>query len=65
MHTNRHAGESASKFRRAVKVALAQRDWTVDYLAERIGRHRNSTSRAINRGEFPKVREAIRKELGL
>ena len=55
----------ARKFRRAVKVALASKDWSVSLLAQRIGRHRNSTSRAINRGEFPGVQAAIKEQLGL
>jgi ABC-type taurine transport system substrate-binding protein len=52
------------KFRKKVKVWLAQdRSRSVTALARRIGRRRDTVSRAINQDKFPLVREQIAKEI--
>jgi hypothetical protein len=77
MHTNKtltsgkgnpHASaaariEAARRFRRWAKGELASHGRTVTDLATSIGKSRNAVSRAINRGEFRNVQEAIRREL--
>lgn len=65
MHTNQSLTQGARKFRKAVKGELAALGLSVGGLAKRIGRHRNSVSRAINRGEFRGVQDLIKKELEL
>ncbi len=55
----------SSRFRRAVRVALAERNWTQATLAHRVGRTRQTVNRTLNRGEFPGVRSRIAAVLGI
>lgn len=57
--TTKQNVKSQSRFRRAVNVALAQRDWTQATLAHHIRRSRQAVSRAINKGHFPAVQARI------
>lgn len=65
MHTNKNLTPRARNFRKAAKGELAALGLSVKALAVRLGKSRNAVSRAINRGDFPRVQEAIRKELSL
>lgn len=65
MHTNKNLTSRARNFRKAAKGELAALGLSVKDLASRIGKSRNATSRAINRGEFPRVQERITRELAL
>lgn len=47
------------KFRRRVKLWLVHENLTVTGLAQKIGRRRDTVSRAINQDRFPRVRRAI------
>jgi len=47
------------KFRRRVKVWLLKQNLSVTDLAKAIGRRRDTVSRAIHQGRFPRVRKAI------
>lgn len=55
LSTTRQIVKSPVRFRRAVKVALAERDWTQAALADRIQRSRGAVNRAIQTGAFPNV----------
>lgn len=57
--------KSLPRFRRAVKVALAERDWTQDQLARRIKRSRQAVNRSLKHGEFPAVAAQIAKALDI
>lgn len=46
-----------------IKTQLLQRGMTVTALAERIGKTRESTSRAINQNRNPRVRALIKEVL--
>jgi IS30 family transposase len=65
MHTNKNLTPRARSFRKTAKGQLADLGLSVTTLAVRIGKSRNAVSRAINRGEFPRVQDAIRKELAI
>lgn len=56
---------SIARFRRAVNVELARREWTQATLAHHISRSRQAVSRALNKGEFPRVAAQIVQTLGL
>lgn len=47
------------KFRHRVKLWLLTKDLTVTELALKIGRRRDTVSRAINQDRFPRVRSRI------
>jgi len=51
------------KFRRRVKTWLISKNRTVTGLADAIGRRRDTVSKAINGGRFPRVRKQIQKEI--
>jgi IS30 family transposase len=51
------------EFRQRIKVWLIRSNLTVTALAGRIGRRRDTVSKAINSGRFPKIRQRIREEL--
>lgn len=63
MDTNQKLTDTASEFRGWAKGKLAARRLSVGRLARRIRKSRGAVSRAINRGEFPSVQTAIKKEL--
>ncbi|HEX7861042.1 MAG TPA: hypothetical protein VF773_11985 [Verrucomicrobiae bacterium] len=65
MHTNKTLTPRARNFRKTAKGQLADLGLSVTALAVKVGKSRNAVSRAINRGEFPKVQERIRKELAI
>lgn len=65
MHTNKNLTTRARTFRRDAKGELAAIGLSVTDLAIRVRKSRNAVSRAINRGEFPRVQAAIKKELAL
>jgi len=46
-----------------VKLWLLKRNLTVTDLAVSIGRRRDTVSRAINQGRFPRVRRAIQEAI--
>ena len=48
-----------------VKVALLERGMTVTALAKQLGRARETVSRAIHHGKFPRVQASIKKALSL
>lgn len=50
-------------FRLLVKTALLREGGTITKLARKIGRNRSVVSTAVNAGKFPRVREAIAREL--
>jgi hypothetical protein len=63
MDTNQKLTDSASEFRGWAKGRLAARRVSVGHLARKLRKSRGAVSRAINRGEFPRVQKAIRREL--
>ena len=65
LSTTRQSVKSPERFRRAVKVALAQRDWTQATLARHIERSRQAVNRAIRTGAYPGVCARIAKVLDI
>lgn len=62
------AAKQAESFRLAVMAALQRRprhQRSITWLARRLSRARSTVSRAINRGEFPSVQQAIKAVLDL
>lgn len=65
MDTNKNLTSRARNFRKEAKGELAAMRLSVTQLAQKVKKSRGAVSRAINRGEFPSVQAAIRKELAL
>lgn len=65
MSTTHQNIKSPARFRRSVKVALAERDWTQAALAHRIQRSRQAVNRAIQTGAYPQVCARIAKLLDI
>lgn len=66
--TGMRATEQAETFRLRVMEALVRRprgERSIAWLARRVGFRRETVSRAVNRGAFPNVQQAIRETLGL
>ncbi len=57
--------KQAERFRQTAKLALIRRRKSIRALAAELGRPRESVSRAINRGEFPRLRQKIAEALAI
>ena len=63
MNTTKKHKPAAREFRSWAKGRSAYLGLSLTEIAETIGRSRGAVSRAVNRGEFPRVCEEIRKAL--